>query len=184
MALSTSPVFKGFRGSVNRQLLFKQCGGKTIVTRFPDRSRVVYSENQKREQRRFADAVAFARIVIADKRLFREYSLKASMFNFRSAWNAAIAEYMNKGPLRPKPKKIRFEKAVITAAMGENISVKLYRLEYPRKILTFKSVKEKPSCKRDFSRNGRKGFTQSSSFSPLKKHPPPAGDTSMCASIV
>lgn len=143
MAVQTSPVFEGFSGSINRQLLFKQRSGKTIVTKFPDRSRVVYSENQKREQRRFADAVAFARIVIADELLFQEYSLKASMLNFRSAWNAAIAEYMSAGPLRQKPKKIRFEKSIITGPMGKNITVNLARIVQPAVKMSFKRVKER-----------------------------------------
>jgi len=71
MAVQTSPVFVGFSGNINHQLVLKQRFGKTIVTKFPDRSRVVYSEKQKREQRRFADAVSFARIIIADKVLFK-----------------------------------------------------------------------------------------------------------------
>ena len=79
MAIHTSAIFKGFSGNIDRQLLFRQSGGKTIVSKFPDRSRVIYSERQKREQRRFADAVSFARVVIADKGLKPVYSLKAAV---------------------------------------------------------------------------------------------------------
>lgn len=144
MAVHTSPVFEGFSGNINRQLVLKQRLGKTIVTKFPDRSRVVYSENQKQEQRRFADAVSFARIVIADKVLFEQYSIKASLLGFRSAWNAAIAEYMSTEPLHPKPKKIRFEKSIITGPMGGKITVNLFKLVYPDTKKLFKRIKEKP----------------------------------------
>src|SRR5690606_39705175 len=114
MAVHTSPVFEGFSGNINRQLVLKQRLGKTIVTKFPDRSRVVYSENQRREQRRCADAVSFARVVITNKILLDEYSLKAALLGFRSAWNMAIAEYMSTGPLRRKPQKIKFKKSILT----------------------------------------------------------------------
>lgn len=64
MAIHTSPLFQGFSGNINRQLLFRQSGGKTIVSKFPDRSSVIYSEKQKQERRRFGDAVSFARVVL------------------------------------------------------------------------------------------------------------------------
>ena len=109
MDIQTSALFKGFSGSVNRQLLFRQCAGKTVVSWFPDRSTVIYSERQKREQRRFADAVSFARAVIADEALKQVYSIKAALLGFRSAWNVAIAEYMSDQPLNVKKKKIPFD---------------------------------------------------------------------------
>lgn len=127
MAIHTSSVFEGFRGSINRQLVFRQYFGKTVVSKFPDRSSVIYTENQKREQKRFSDAVSFARIVIADAGLKQIYSIRASLLGFRSAWNAAIAEYMSDKPLSVKKKKIRFEKSVIISQMGKNTQVKLYK---------------------------------------------------------
>ncbi|HEY1061603.1 MAG TPA: hypothetical protein VGE44_07945 [Daejeonella sp.] len=127
MAIQTSALFKGFSGSVNRQIVFKQYGGKTVISRFPDRSNVIYSERQKREQRRFADAVSFARVVIADKGLKQVYSIKAALLRFRSAWNVAIAEYMSDQPLSVKKKKISFDKSLIRDSMGRNIHVKLFK---------------------------------------------------------
>jgi len=143
MAVHTSPVFDGYSGSINRQLLLKQRFGKTIVTKFPDRSRVVYSENQRREQRRFADAVSFARVVITNKILLDEYSLKAALLGFRSPWNMAIAEYMSTGPLRRKPQKIKFKKSILTCSMGKNISLHLFKLVSPG-TKHFQRIKEKP----------------------------------------
>ena len=127
MAIHTSAIFKGFSGNIDRQLLFRQSGGKTIVSKFPDRSRVIYSERQKREQRRFADAVSFARVVIADKGLKPVYSLKAAVLGFRSAWNVAIAEFMSDQPLQAKKKKIAFDKTQLNFPADSEIRVKLFK---------------------------------------------------------
>ncbi|MEJ7694066.1 hypothetical protein [Daejeonella sp.] len=127
MAIQTSPIFAGFRGSVNRHLLFRQCGGKTVFGQFPDRSRVIYSELQKQAQKRFSEAVDFARVVIKEPGLRDIYSIKASLLGFRSAWNLAIAEFMSDKPLQVKRKKIRFDKSVLIRSIGWNIPVKLYK---------------------------------------------------------
>jgi len=135
MAIQTSAIFKGFSGNVNRQLLFRQSGGQTIVSKFPDRSRVIYSERQKREQRRFADAVSFARVVIAEKGLKQVYSVKAAVLGFRSAWNVAIAEFMSDQPLQLKKKKIPFDQSQLNYPEDSKIKVKLFRtIEAPASV--------------------------------------------------
>jgi len=128
MAIHTSSIFKGFSGNIDRQLLFRQSGGKTIVSKFPDRSRVIYSERQKQERRRFADAVSFARVVIADKGLKQVYSIKAAVLGFRSAWNVAIAEFISDQPLQAKKKKIPFDKSQLNYPSDSEIKVKLFKV--------------------------------------------------------
>ncbi len=127
MAIQTSPIFKGFSGSVNRRLLFRQCSGITVLSRFPDRSKVVYSERQKQAQRRFSDAVDFARVVISQPGLKDIYAIKASLLGFRSAWNVAIAEFMSGTPLKVKKKRIRFDKSLIRMSLGRKMHIKLYK---------------------------------------------------------
>jgi hypothetical protein len=127
MARHLSPIFQGFCGSVNNLLVFKQVHGQTIVTVFPDRSKVIFSERQKQAQKRFSDAVYFARTIIGNTNLKKIYALKASLHNFRSAWNAAIAEYMGDAPLSFKPVKERFDQRIITNQMGTDIHVKLVK---------------------------------------------------------
>ena len=126
MAIQTSAIFAGFRGNVNRQLLFRQCAGKTVVSKFPDRSRVIYSEQQKRAQKRFAEALGFARIVIQEPLLRDNYSIKAALLGYRSTWNLAIAEYMSDQPLTVKRKKIKFDKSIIRQPMGSFVKMNLY----------------------------------------------------------
>ena len=127
MAIHTSALFQGFSGSIDRQLLFRQCGGKTVVSKFPDRSAVIYSEKQKQERRRFADAVSFARVVIANQGLKQDYSIKAAVLGFRSAWNVAIAEYMNDQPLKVKKKKIAFDRSQINYPADSKLQIKLFK---------------------------------------------------------
>jgi len=125
--IQTSPIFKDFRGSVNRHLLFRQCGGKTVVSQFPNRSRVIYSDQQKQAQKRFSEAVDFARVVIKEPGLRDTYSIKASLLGFRSAWNVAIAEFMSEKPLEVKKKKIRFDKSILRRSLGRKIKMTLYK---------------------------------------------------------
>jgi len=127
MARQLSPIFQGFSGSVNNLLVFKQVCGKTIVTVFPDRSKIIFSERQKQAQKRFSDAVYFARTIIGNANLKKIYALKASLHNFRSAWNAAIAEYMGDATLSLKPLKERFNQRIITNPMKKGIKVKLFK---------------------------------------------------------
>jgi len=127
MAIHTSPLFAGFHGSVYRQLLFRQRDGKTVVSKFPNRSKVVYSEQQKWAQKRFSDAVDFARVVIKEPGLKKIYSIKASLLRFRSAWNLVIAEFMSDKPHEVKKSKIRFDKAWINTEIGWNVKAKLYK---------------------------------------------------------
>ena len=139
MAIQTSAIFAGFRGTVDRQLLFRQCGGKTVVSKFPDRSNVIYSEQQRRAQKRFSEALSFARIVIQEPGLRDTYCIKASQLGYRSAWNLAIAEYMSDQPLIVKRKKIKFDKSILRKSMGWNIKTNLYKLaeEVDESILMF-----------------------------------------------
>jgi len=127
MAIQTSALFQGFCGNIDRQLLYRQCGGKTVVSKFPDRSAVIYSEKQKQERRRFADAVSFARMVIANQGLKQDYSIKAAILGFRSAWNVAIAEYMSDQPLKVKKKKIPFDKSEINFPACSKLKIKLFK---------------------------------------------------------
>ena len=128
MAIQTSAIFAGFRGSVDRQLLFRQCGGKTVVSKFPDRSKVIYSEQQRKAQKRFSDALSFARVVIREPGLRDSYCIRASELGYRSAWNLAIAEYMSDQPLIVKRKKIKFDKSFLRKEMGWNIKTNLYKI--------------------------------------------------------
>ena len=64
-----------------------------MVTSYPDRTRVVYSEIQKASQGRLAEAVAWARSIINDPVMKAEYSLLLP--KGKRLYNAAIQEYLD-----------------------------------------------------------------------------------------
>lgn len=90
---------------------------------------MIYSERQRQAQKRFSEAVDFARVVIKEPGLKDIYCVRASLLGFRSAWNLAIAEFMSDKPLEIKKKKIRFDRSILTRSLGWKVPVNLYRIE-------------------------------------------------------
>lgn len=131
MAIQSNPIFAGYRGTINGQLLLRQCGGKTVVSSLPDPKKAIFTPAQLSEQQRFRQAVSFARVVVSLPLLKARYAEKASKLGFRTAWNVAIAEYMSKTELQQKPKKIWFDSKIITDSLGYKVKVKLYTYVYP-----------------------------------------------------
>lgn len=96
MAVSSNPVLKNIKGHIQKTIVVKQYIHKTVITAYPDMSRIVRSEAQKKEQGRFKQAVAYARSILADpsqKSVFIK-RLKPG----QSVYHAAIAEFMKKVP--------------------------------------------------------------------------------------
>ena len=83
-------LMHGTSGSFSRLITFKQYNGRTIVSHYPDMSKVVYTKAQIAERFRFKQAVAYARAVIADPQRKKTYAKKAHI----SAYHAAISEYI------------------------------------------------------------------------------------------
>ncbi|MEJ6982008.1 hypothetical protein WG906_16180 [Pedobacter sp. P351] len=84
----------GFRGNIDKVIVVKQQGCKTILTAYPDMSKVVYNEKQKAEQKRFSDAVQYAKSIVRNAKKKEEY--EARIPKGKKVFNAAIAEYMSK----------------------------------------------------------------------------------------
>ncbi len=59
-------LIAGLKGSLGKQIVLKQYGSKLIVSKYPDRSKVVLSTKQKKDNKKFTNAVAFARQIIND----------------------------------------------------------------------------------------------------------------------
>ena len=131
------------------------------MSQFPNRSRVIYSEQQKQAQKRFSDAVDFARVVIKEPGLKHIYSVKACLLGFRSAWNLAIAEFMSDTPLGVKRKKIWFDKSILVRSLRRNITVKLYKFAEepePRVLKVPSRLKSKPVRERTQAARGLPDF--------------------------
>ena len=94
MAILDSELLKHLRGHVGKQLVFKQYGDKTVVTRYPNMKRVKRSPLQKAGTRKFADAVAYAQSILRNPKKRKAFARKRR--NGKSVYHAAISEYMKK----------------------------------------------------------------------------------------
>lgn len=87
---------EGVSGKVGENLVFRRRNGKTFLYLLTVKNNP-NSPKQKKQQGKFAEAVAFARTVINDPMLKKEYERKAKQMKKESAYAAAISEHMNKG---------------------------------------------------------------------------------------
>lgn len=92
MAKSNNPLVKGLRGSINRQIVIKQYAHCTVITIFPDMSRVVRSSRQKKNTKFFAQAVKYAKEILSDPEKYQAY--KKALAPGQRVYNQAIREYM------------------------------------------------------------------------------------------
>lgn len=84
---------EGLIGAVNKQIVLKQYGKRTVISSYPDMSRVVKTEKQKKENSRFREAVAYAKTQMADPVAKAEYQARTK--GLQKAFNVAIADFYN-----------------------------------------------------------------------------------------
>lgn len=96
MAISKNPVLKNIKGSIQKAIVVKQYADKTVITAYPDMSRVVRSKAQKEEQGRFKQAVAYAKSILANPP--EKAAFKKRLKPGQKVYHAAIAEFMKKAP--------------------------------------------------------------------------------------
>ncbi len=95
MAQSRSNVItRGLQGQLGKQLVFKQYGKKTVVSRYPDMSRIKPSSLQKEKRSRFAEAVAYAQRINNDPVLKAQYRQKVK--KKQTVYHYALQEYLKK----------------------------------------------------------------------------------------
>jgi hypothetical protein len=96
MAISyDNAITKNYHGMMGG-IVFRCMGDKSIMSKRPDCSRVVKTEAQKANMKRFAAATIYAKKVLKDPKRV-EYYRKIKK-NYQSVWNAAISDFMS----RPK----------------------------------------------------------------------------------
>lgn len=93
MAKQQNPLTKGLRGQVGKQLVFKQYGTTTVVSRYPDMSAVQLSALQKASNHRFAAAVAYAQAINNDPVQKAVYAQKVK--KGQTVYHFAIKEFLN-----------------------------------------------------------------------------------------
>jgi hypothetical protein len=95
MARSRSNLItRGLKGQLGKELVFKQYGKKTVVSRYPDMSHVKPSTLQKEKRSRFAEAVAYAQRINNDPVLKAQYKKKVK--KKQTVYHYALQEYLKK----------------------------------------------------------------------------------------
>jgi hypothetical protein len=74
--LKRNSLLNALQGSIGKELVFKQYGDKTVVTKFPDMSKVKPSRLQKLQRNKMKEANAYASAVKRDPKLRKKFEEK------------------------------------------------------------------------------------------------------------
>ena len=87
-------LIENLSGKIGKKLVYKTYAYGTVVTRYPDMSKVKLSTKQKKSNNLFAEAVAYAKKVIADPVKRKKY--EAKLAPGKTVYNTALSDYMKK----------------------------------------------------------------------------------------
>lgn len=94
MARSYNPAlasWQGKRGAVKKKIVYRNRGGITFVSRYPDMSNVQLSKLQKNVNGKFADAVKFAQEIVHDPVKKAAYPKRKG----KTVYHSAISDYLD-----------------------------------------------------------------------------------------
>ncbi len=89
---TTNPLTLGYRGMFADSMVYRMVGEKSIMSKPPNVSRVVWSKAQKDNRVRFQLAVNWAKNQLVDENKRRHYLRRAK--SGQNAMNVAIGDYM------------------------------------------------------------------------------------------
>lgn len=92
--LPANEVLSKLNGQLGRQVVFKQYGDKTVVSAYPDMSRVKPSKKQKANRNVFKEAVAYAKNITGTPELKKKYLKKVKAGE--SVYHYVLKEYLKK----------------------------------------------------------------------------------------
>ena len=84
-------IIKGSSGKLG-DIIFKQYSYGTVISKVPDRSNVKLSKKQKQANKRFQEAVKFAKAVLADPAQHKNYQKEIK--KGKTLYHAALAHYL------------------------------------------------------------------------------------------
>jgi hypothetical protein len=85
------------QGAIGKRFVVKHYKGrKIVITRFPDMSRIVASEQQRVRRDLFREAVVYAKWIIADKERKKAFRKSLPRRKQRKVYQAAIQLYMSR----------------------------------------------------------------------------------------
>jgi hypothetical protein len=102
MAISFKNVITRMYSGRVGDIVFRNYGGKSVMAKRPDCSKVVKSPAQLENQKRFAKAVKSSKTVKNNPQRFEYYSNKKKKKKYMSAYHAAMSDFMSK----PKVQKV------------------------------------------------------------------------------
>jgi hypothetical protein len=91
MAINKSIFFK-LSGQLNKELVFKQYGDTTVVSKYPDMSKRVLSPKQKRVHEMMEEANYVVKDILADEELCKAAQVRLNVTR-NKLYTALIKEY-------------------------------------------------------------------------------------------
>ena len=92
MKVELNPTVDKYRGKIGK-LTYRWMYGKQTVMKTPDMSKVKWSEAQKKERKRFAEAIAYAKQAMADPKA-RAYYEKVGKKAGRQPFRVAVSDFL------------------------------------------------------------------------------------------
>ena len=91
MAITENTMLRSMKGRIG-DIVIKQYGDKTVVSKYPDMSNIIPSDSQKEKRNRFAEAVAYAKTINSSPTLKADYLKRVG--EVRSVYQHALKEFL------------------------------------------------------------------------------------------
>jgi len=95
MARTKSIILKELIGHIGHEIVFKQYGNKTVVSKYPDMSKRKLSKKQKQVNEMMTEANIAAKTVMADEKLSKEAQVRLNVTR-NKLYTSLIREYFAK----------------------------------------------------------------------------------------
>ena len=92
MAISNNPLFKLVSGHLGKDIVLKQYGDKTVVSKYPDMSKRTLSPKQKRVHEMMEEANDVVKDIMADEELCKAAQVRLNVTR-NKLYTALIKEY-------------------------------------------------------------------------------------------
>lgn len=92
MAISKNNIITETLSGKVGNLIFKNYGNKTVISKYPNMSKVVKTEKQKENQLQFKAAQAYAKSILSDPE--RKLAFIKTIPKGKIAYHAAISKYL------------------------------------------------------------------------------------------
>ena len=94
MAISNSVLLKLLSGQMNKEIVFKQYGDKTVISKYPDMSKRTFTDKQLQVQEKMYEAHFTAKGIMANEELASAAQVRLNVTR-NKLYTALIKEYFN-----------------------------------------------------------------------------------------